>query len=109
MKNRISFGKVDGYKSGKNNCEVVLDFGFQEFHGQAPYFSVIGYLYNHLHTDCIMGGQCIDGLAELFPRLGNNAKYLEIMNLWKSYHLKPIDQIPENVVKRINEIVEKGV
>lgn len=55
-----------------------------------------------------MGGQCIDSLAEQFPRLGNDAKYSEIMDLWKSYHLKPITQIPEDVVKRINEIIEKG-
>lgn len=24
MKKEISFGKVDGYNSGKNNCEVVI-------------------------------------------------------------------------------------
>ena len=106
MKKNYSFGKVDGYHIGKRNCEVVLNFGFQEFSGQEPYFSVCGELWNNLHTDIIRGGQCVDTLSEEFNSLANNKLYQEMLELWKAYHLMKKSDIPEKVLNRINEILE---
>ena len=106
MIKKFSFGKVDGYGIGRKNCEVVLSFGFQEFSGQEPYFSVCGTLWNNLHTDCIRGGQCVDDLANEFSELRHNDKYREMQGLWTAYHLKPISQIPASAVERINEILK---
>lgn len=105
MKKDFSFGKVDGYHNGRRTCEVVLDFGFQEFSGQEPYFSVCGELWNNIHTDTIWGGQCVDSLAEEFKSLGRNKLYAEMLDLWKKYHLKKISDIPQSDVDRINEIL----
>lgn len=106
MIKKFSFGKVDGYGIGRKNCEVVLSFGFQEFSGQEPYFSVCGSLWNNLHTDIIRGGQCVDDLANEFSELRRNDKYREMQGLWTAYHLKPISRIPALAVERINEILK---
>lgn len=106
MKKDFSFGKVDGYHNGKKSCEVILSFGFQEFRGQEPYFSVCGELWNNLHTDIIQGGQCIDSLSKEYKALANNKLYAEMEALWKAYHLKKKSDIPEEVVTRINELIE---
>lgn len=107
MIKKISFGKFDGYHNGKNNCLLVLEIGFREFTGQEAYFTVCGSLWNHLHTDIIRGGQCIDSLANEFPRLQKNPLYMEILDLWKKYHLKHISDIPADAVKRINDIIQE--
>lgn len=104
----FSFGKVDGYGNGRKTCEVVLSFGFREFSGQEPYFTVCGELWNNLHTDIIRGGQCVDTLAADFPALRRNGKYMEMKHLWALYHLKPVSKIPASVVERINEILKEG-
>ena len=106
MKKDFSFGKVDGYHNGRKQCEVILNFGFQEFSGQEPYFSVCGELWNNLHTDIIRGGQCVDSLAEEFKTLSRNKLYQEMLALWKAYHLKKKSEIPTEIVNRINELVE---
>ena len=107
MIKKISFGKVDGYHNRRKSCEVVLEFGFREFEGQEPYFTVVANLWNHLHTDIIRGGQCVDALAEEFPRLSHNRLYVEILDLWREYHLKNISSIPADKVNRINELLNK--
>lgn len=106
MIKKLSFGKVDGYGTGRNNCEVVLEVGFREFPGQEPYFTVCASLWNHIHTDIIQGGQCIDSLAKEYSKLSNNKKYTEIMELWKKYHLRPLSQIPADIVEKVNNIIQ---
>ena len=106
MIKKLSFGKVDGYGTGRNNCEVVLEVGFREFPGQEPYFTVCASLWNHIHTDIIQGGQCIDSLAKEYRKLSNNKKYTEIMDLWKEYHLRSLSQIPAEIVDKINDITK---
>lgn len=105
MKKEFTFGKVDGYNNGRRDCLVSLDFGFQEFSGQEPYFSVCANLWNRLHTDIIWGGQCVDDLKNTYKSLANNKLYCEMYDLWRAYHLKKKSEIPADVVKRIEEIL----
>lgn len=108
MTRKISFGKVDYYNIKKNNCEVVLEFGFREFPRQEPYFSVCGEVWNNLHTDTVRGGQCVDDLPKMFPRLARDIRYKELLDLWKKYHLKGRCNIPEEDVKRIDWLIKNG-
>lgn len=93
MSNRveISFGKVDGYKIGKRNCEVTLEVELRKDKEGRPVFSACGNLWNNLHTDIIWGGQCIDDLANEFPSLRRNKLYMEILDLWKKHHLNDMN------------------
>ena len=104
---KISFGKVDGYHNGRKCCEVVLEVGFSEFKGQEPYFTVSGRLWNHIRSDIIQGGQCVDDLAEEFKELASNERYMKIVELWKGYHLKRVSQIPADALERINAILSE--
>ena len=106
MVRKFSFGKVDGYHNGRKSCEVTLEFGFREYSGQEPYFTVCANLWNCLHTDILWGGQCVDELAEEFPILAHNKQYKRMMELWKECHLKNMSEIPNNIVDEINKIVE---
>lgn len=105
MIKKISFGKFDGYNNGRKTCELVIEVGFREFTGQKPYFTVCASLWNNLHTDIITGGQCIDTMYDNFKSLHSNELYKKIMELWKNYHLKSIDDIPQNIVNEINDII----
>lgn len=107
MIKEVSFGKVDGYGTGRRNCEIVLEVGFREFPGQEPYFTVCANLWNHIHSDIIMGGQCIDTLREQYKGLAKNRTYTEISDFWKKYHLKKISTIPTADVDAINDMLEK--
>ena len=105
MVRTISFGKVDGYHIGKRNCLLTLEIGFREFSGQEPYFTVCGSLWNNIHTDIIRGGQCMDSLLDEYKGLRNNKLYMDILNLWKEYHLKKISDIPADVIEHISYII----
>ena len=105
MTRKFNFGKVDGYSIGRKTCAVELEFGFREFSGQEPYFTVCANVWNNIHTDIIWGGQCVDTIAKSYRNIGRNALYKEIAELWKKYHLKKISDIPQYDVDRINEIL----
>lgn len=105
MMHRYSFGKVDGYRIGRKNCEVTLEAGFREYSGQEAYFSVCGNLWNNLHTDIIQGGQCIDSLAEEYKTLRHNGLYMMLFHFWKKYHLKKYNEIPAMDRMIIEEIL----
>ena len=88
MQKKISFGKVDGYNSGKKQCEVELEVRLNEKEEGKPVFTVSGTVWNIRHTDIIQGGQCIDTVWEEYGKqLKNKKLYKEIMTLWEKYHL----------------------
>lgn len=108
MVTKFNFGKIDYYKIGKKNCAVELEFGFREFDGQEPYFSVCGKVWNHIKTGCVIGGQCLDYLFNNFKSLRHNPLFNECYTLWHAYHLKPKSKLPAEVVKEIEDILKHG-
>jgi len=80
---KISFGKIDGHRNGKKNCEVIAELSLSEDNC----FSASAAVYNFNHTDYIMGGQCFDTLLEENRELEKNPLFMEIYKLWKKYHL----------------------
>ncbi len=79
----ISFGKraVANPKRRANLVELELKLRIKD---KGPVFTVCGTVWNALHTDAIMGGQCIDSIAKRVPVLTKNARFNAIRRLWKN-------------------------
>ena len=82
----ISFGKraVANPKRRANLVEVKIELR-NTFNG--PVLSVCADVWNALHTDVIMGGQCLDDIAESVPVLTFNKRFNAIRRLWHKHHL----------------------
>ena len=105
MKRTISFGKVDGYHTGKKNCEVTAEISYDERKGT---FSAVIDLWNFKHSDILMGGQCFDEIAEEFPELMNNEAFKEVHYLWKNYHLNDFHAGTKAQESVLKEAVKNG-
>lgn len=103
LKKKIEFGKFDftgnGRKTNAADVEIELrknggEPTFRMVNGKREYtgettpeyleLSICGNVWNNLHTDCIMGGQCLDEMKKV---IHGNPKFLKIYNVWKNWHL----------------------
>lgn len=73
MKTILKLGKVDGYGNGRKTCAVEIEVELTD-DGR---FTASGTVWNSRHTDCIMGGQCLDELAQ-YPSIKNNPKFKQV-------------------------------
>jgi len=69
---------------GARNCEVYITWELKD--GK---FTMSGEVWNPLKTDTIMGGQCIDTIAKLFPQ---DSKLQRMCAIWERWHLN--DMVP---------------
>ena len=101
FKARVSFGKINYTGSGNRYpAEIEMELRecggdpvFQIVNGERVYtgettpryieFSACGTVWNTRHTDCYMGGQCIDDMG----RYIKSPKFRKIAKWWKQYHL----------------------
>lgn len=83
---KISLGKVDGYGNGEKNCAMEIEMNLKEYKPGKLEFTASGQVWNLQKTDILMGGQCIDTLAEIVSK-----DYKEEMDfvkeMWDRYHL----------------------
>jgi len=87
MKKTIEFGKIDYNGIGRKNNMVELEIELKQT-DKGEEFTASAEVWNNLHTDIIMGGQCIDDIWDGYKnQLQNRKLYQEIMDLWKKYHL----------------------
>lgn len=70
-------------KTAPRNCEAALTWELRR-DGDKLEFSACGEVWNHLKTDIVQGGQCVDELAALFPR---DVLAQRIRATWSRYHL----------------------
>lgn len=88
-------------KRKANLAEVI--FGFRMLSGnKEPYFVVGGYIWNTKHTDCVT---CGCGVHKEIQKYANNNLLSEMIELGEKYHLVSKSKIPNDVVKRIEEIL----
>ena len=86
MKKTINFGKHAITSKRKiNSVDVTLELVEKE-QGK-PVFTASAMAWNTRHTDCTLGGQCLDTLAERCMALRNNKLYKDILGLWQRNHL----------------------
>ena len=101
MNKVITFGKVAHYSHRAINLvEVELNLRNQSDGRQT--FSVCGGFWNHIHTDYVECGQCLDEIAKY---KGNDPLFKRIYRLWKEYHLKYTDEIPEQDMNEIKSLM----
>lgn len=90
MRKIISFGKVaPSWQKNKNLKfnEITLELELKEINGK-PVFTASGNLWDSIHRDIEIGGQCIDHLWEDYQdQIENKALFEKIMKLWEKYHL----------------------
>ena len=79
----IELGKVDGYGNGRKSCMADVEVEITDRNGY-PELSICGDIWNNLHTNIIMGGQCLDTILGYFPR---SAKVQRIVEVWERWHL----------------------
>ena len=85
IKKTIELGKVAySGRNRSNMAEVTIEL--RRF-GDGVELSIMGAIYNHIHTDCYTCGQCLDTIAEY---IGNNPTFKRVYRLWKDYHLKTV-------------------
>lgn len=87
LKRKIDFGKI-AYNGNRKINAVRLDIELRNADTDKPTFSVCGFVWNFLHTDCVAGGQCIDSIKEYFK---NDRLYNLIADLWSKYHLNDMN------------------
>ena len=86
MKKTFSFGKIAYRNPNVRNNPVTVEVEWKPNNSGRMVFTASGDVWNHLHTDIYMGGQCLDRLNE-FPSVRNNSTFKKIYHLWKNYHL----------------------
>lgn len=86
LKRTISFGKHAIDSELKIN-EVTVELNLTGTEDK-PIFSASCCVWNGSHTDCIMGGQCLDNVL---PYMRGNALFKEIVELWKKHHLNDLN------------------
>lgn len=102
MKAKVSFGKINLYGTGKRYpAEVEIEIKerggeptFKMENGERIYtgettpvyreLSICGTVWNTKRTNCVMGGQCLDGMYRF---LKGNPKFRKVHEWWKKYHL----------------------
>lgn len=120
---KISFNKIAFQNKRKTNL-VELTLGLSEpkifkvYNKKAVYlepqglgFSASGTVWNHIKTDCIMAGQCIDNIPS--DQIENKELFYKIMDIWKKFHLKTFlyhnpkdNKIPLSAFEEINNLLK---
>ena len=82
----FSFGKFP-ISSKKRVNEVTIEMELRKNENGKMVLSICGDVWNSRHTDCIIGGQCIDSILDECPSLRFNELYMKLYGLWKRNHL----------------------
>lgn len=99
MRKTLKLGKIDYLGIGKKTCPVEIEISLTD-QGKGPVFTASGTIWNHKHTDCYQGGQCIDSILEYMP---DNETVKEIHELWKKYHLNDMHAETPNQERALRE------
>lgn len=103
----ISFGKISFYRSnGRKINEVEIDVSIRDWNGYDE-LSICGSVWNHIHSDIICGGQCIDD-EYVICHFKDDPLYNGILDIWKNCHLHDLDTIDNEYRKDIDFIMDEN-
>ena len=106
-KRTISFGKISFYRSnGRKINEVEIGVSIRDWNGYDE-LSICGSVWNHIHSDIICGGQCIDD-EEITCHFKDDPLYNGIFDIWKNCHLHNLDTIDNEYRKDIDFIMDEN-
>ena len=102
IRKTIELGKVAYYgKRRSNMADVTIEL--REVFNRVE-LSIMGGIWNHMHTDYYTCGQCLDTIAEYV----HTATFKRIYHLWKDYHLKVVDATVIDEVYALCGVESKG-
>ena len=107
MEKKISFGK-HAINSGRKINEVVIELELKDNKDGKPVFTACCDVWNSKHTDIVMGGQCLDDVADCCRELRHNRLYKEILGLWQRNHLNDMHAGTERQEEEIKRWKEQG-
>lgn len=106
-KRTISFGKISFYRSKDRKInEVEIDVSIRDWNGYDE-LSICGSVWNHIHSDIICGGQCIDD-EDVTCHFKDDPLYNGILDIWKNCHLHNLDTIDNEYRKDIDFIMDEN-
>ena len=94
FKHVFTFGKIPFRSNRRENpVEITVEIRKCGGDGSPEYleFSAVGAVWNRLHSDWIMGGQCLDDLIPFARYMKNRETFFRIANLWRNYHLNSMN------------------
>lgn len=83
MRRTFNFGKYAIANPNRRANEVTVEMEIRTT-AKGPELSICGEAWNSRHTDCVIGGQCLDTLKK---SVKHNKVFNELHRLWKNYHL----------------------
>lgn len=87
MQKTFKFDKVAYNSTRRVNLPTIeMELRYKDNDMSRPVLSICGDLWNARHTDIVMGGQCLDEMAQL-DGLSCNPLFRKLYRLWKAYHL----------------------
>ena len=81
IKKTFNFGKI-AYIGKRRTCPADVELTLYLENGHYE-LAIVGNIWNHLHTNAYIGGQCLEEMREYITAPTFNRLY----SLWKSYHL----------------------
>lgn len=106
-KRTISFGKISFYRSKDRKInEVEIDVSIRDWNGYDE-LSICGSVWNHIHSDIICGGQCIDD-EDVTCHFKDDPLYNGILDIWKNCHLHNLDTVDNEYRKDIDFIMDEN-
>lgn len=103
MKTKLNLGKIDSYGNGRKTCAVEVELELTD-DGR---FTASGTVWNSRHTDCIMGGQCLDDLMRC-DEMKNNPKFKQVYEWWKKWHLNDMHAGTEKQEQALEDAGVRG-
>ena len=120
LKNRkkiFFFGKVDYWGRGRrvNEVDITVEIRAENiytpeegWHQTGKHdISFIGGIWNGTKADYISCGQC-DRTLERFDVKESPELFKELLDLWKHYHLKHIEDVPEEIQIRLLNVMNNN-
>lgn len=92
MKKTLNFGKI-AYQNSRKTNRVTVEMELKEDKQGRPVFSCSASVWDHINTDILMGGQCLDDLNKPKYRgqLKDPSLFYKIWTLWKAHRLNDLN------------------
>jgi hypothetical protein len=107
-------GKTSRSPGGPKNCKAFVTWELEQGEN-GPVFSAQAEVWNHLQTNVVWCGQCLDDLLKLFP---DNPTMKRVIAIWNQYHLndmkaglpeqeKAVEEIKKRIIQEMQSVPEE--
>ncbi len=109
LRKNFTFDKVAYTSARRVNLPVIeMELSYKNGDTSKPCLSICGELWNSKHTDIVMGGQCLDEMANLGD-LRFNTLFRKLHRLWQFHHLNDMHAGTVKQEQALNDAKKSGV